>query len=254
VADVIKIDTSSFNAAIREYAAFDKREFHAIINAKLGDWAWEAAKVSPVANREAIKALASMSGKMGVVWWRFINTCIQAGQTIKGRRKATVAESMQGYIDKSTGEWILRRKTVSTFRKTNEQLKANDYERVSRQIIRRRAAKVKSFVAQFLFVALKLGKRVATVGGKNSWKYEGIETAHAKSGSMYPKALFSIPWKASVLENKRHDGARSSREQQKLSIATRCINHARDRIVVDMQRKTAERYARKAAQLSGRAA
>jgi hypothetical protein len=254
VADAIRVDTSEFTAAIREYAQFDRRELPVIINAKLGDWAWEAAKVVRWTTAAIVKMSPwSMNGGQ-VAWWRFVNTVITAGATIKSRRKATESEARQGYVDLSTGKWISRRKTVSTFRNTNERLKAGDYERVSRSIIKRRAATVKSFPAQFLFAALKLGKNVATVGGKNSWKYMGIGTVKATSGSVKPLALFSIPWRARTLENKRHEGDRSRREQGKVAIALTAVERARGIVIEDMQRKTAERYARKAAQLSGRAA
>jgi hypothetical protein len=76
----------------------------------------------------------------------------------------------------------------------------------------------------------------------------------AAAGKINPSALFSIPWKARTLENKRHEGDRSKREQGKVRIASEMIEAARENVVMDLQRKTAERYARKAAQLSGRAA
>ncbi len=254
MANAIKVDTTQFTAAMREYARFDRRELPAIINAKLGDWAWEAAKIVRWTTAAIVKATPwNMKGGR-VAWWKLINTIIQAGAVIKGRRKATESEAAQGYVDQSTGKWISRRKTVSTFRNVKERRKSGDYGRVSRMIIKRRAATVKSFPAQFLFAALKLGKNVATVGGKNSFKYLGISAVKAADGAVKPTAIFSIPWRARTIENKRHEGDRPARENKKVSIALDAVDRARDRVIADMRQKTAERYARKAAQLSGRGA
>jgi hypothetical protein len=248
----LKIDTSQFEAALHDYARFDKRTLPQIITAKLGDWAWDVAKVVPFANAQAIRAIHDARGKLGVVWWRFVNTVINNGFRVKGRRKATAAEAATGYIDPATGERRYGQKTKSYFRDTAKSLKANDYITVSKSILRRRAGRAKAMRAQFLYVAGRLGKNVRNVGDKNFWKQQGILVREAEAHGLKPSAAFSIPFGAMVLENRRHDGDRSARENKKVSIAFPFVESVKAKITADMRAKTAERYARQAAAISRR--
>ena len=244
----VEIDTREFERTLLEYARFDRRELPAIINAKLGDWAWEAAKMVRFTIPAIIRAVPDSMRGTRKAWWKFVQSVYNSGHVLKGKRRATSAEENIPYIDRSTGETIWRRKYMTTRRTTGEgPHRKNDLKRVSASILKRRAATCKSFVAQFLMTALMLGKRVGTVGGKNPAKYEGILTRMARDGYAYPSAAFSIPWRARTLENKRHEGQRESRAVGKQTIALQAIYRARDAVVADMKQKTEERYARQAA-------
>jgi hypothetical protein len=126
-------------------------------------------------------------------------------------------------------------------------------KRVARQFIRRRAARSGAIVAQFLWTALKLGKRVSSVGGKNQHKFAGILVREAQRYGLKPAAAFSIPFRAMTIENKEHEGDSGRRSNQKAQMAIDAVNRAAPVVIADMRQKTAERYARKAQQVSGRA-
>lgn len=244
--EAVEVDTTDFDVAMREYMKYTRKTLAETINRKLGDWAYEAAKLAPVASKAAIQALSNATGSMGRGWWKFINTVIHAGFLLHGRRKATAVEAAQGYTDPATGRHVERRKSVSVYRNTATNFKRKDYLRVSRAIIRRRAARVKSFVGQFLYSAHLMGKNVARVGGgKDAWKTQGVVARMAEGSSVKAAAALSIPFRAAKMENKQN-GRQQSREAGKLAIAQRALNAARDRVVADMRQYINNKLAAKA--------
>jgi hypothetical protein len=246
----LKIDTSQFEAALHDYARFSKRTLPEIMASKLGSWAYEIAKTVPMANAARIRDTWQA---LGQTWWKFVNTVVnRKGYTIKGRRKTTEAEAAVGYIDLSTRMPMARRGTISTFRNTRDTRKRGDYVRVSKSILRRRAARAKAMRALFLWVAHGLGRNVTQVGDKNSWKFHGITIRKSPNGTVNPSAAFSIPFRAFVLENRSNVSERDQRENQKVSIAMPHVLMARDRVIADTRQETARRYAKQAAAISRR--
>jgi hypothetical protein len=251
----MQVDTRQFEAALNEYAQFDKRTLPEIVTAKLGDWCFEAAKRCPSAIAANIKMLEYNIKGGPQAFWKLVQSIYNAGFNIKGRRKASESEAARGYIDSATGRRVGRRQTVSFYRTTGTDAhKKNDLRRVAKSMLKRRAARAKAMISQFLFTALKLGKRVTQVGGKNSQRFTDIYVQEASRYGLKPSAVFSIPFRAMTIENKEHEGDRGKRENEKVNFAIGAVNRARAEVIRDMRQKTAERYARKAAQVSGRAA
>jgi hypothetical protein len=248
----MQVDTRQFEAALNEYAQFDKRTLPEIVTAKLGDWCFEAAKRCPSAIAANIKMLEYNIKGGPQAFWKLVQSIYNAGFNIKGRRKASESEAARGYIDTPTKIKVGRRQTVSFYRTTGTDAhKKNDLRRVAKSILKRRAARAKAMISQFLFTALKLNKGVTQVGGK---KFAGIYVQEASRYGLKPSAVFSIPFRAMTIENKEHEGDRGKRENEKVNFAIGAVNRARAEVIRDMRQKTAERYARKAAQVSGRAA
>ncbi len=245
--EAVEVDTTDFDAAMSDYMRYTRKTLAETINRKLGDWAFEASRLVPVASKAAIQGLATATGAMGRGWWKFINTVIHAGFLLHGRRKATDEEAAQGYTDRATGKHIERRKTVGFYRNTATNFKKKDYSRVSKLLIRRRIATLKSFVGQFLYSAHLMGKNVVKVGGgKQAWKTHGIVARMAEVSDVKAAAALSIPFRARTLENKRHEGALEPRQRGKLAIAQRALNAARDRVVADMRQYINNKLAAKA--------
>jgi hypothetical protein len=238
-----------------EYRKYNRRTLPVILNAKLGDWAFEASRSVRFTIPSIIRAVPDSMRGNRKAWWKFIQTVYNQGFILKGRRNATEAEAAQGYVDPSTGKRYARRKTLSTFKTTGQAAhRKGDLQRVATRILKRRAATTKSFVSQFLMVALRLGKNVSAVGGKNSWKFRGIDTKLASSGMTNPEAFFSAPFRARTLENKQHEGERGGREAGKLIIAERAILAGRDRVSADMKAYIERKLQEEAVRLFNRGA
>jgi hypothetical protein len=258
----IKIDMSDFRAAIRDFAEFDRRTLPEIVTAKLGDLAWESAKVVRRTTRATVESFRDNPIK----FWRYIEKVYATtGMGIAKRRKARgFFEKHIPYKDASTGKiqftrtWIHEKRTIGA---QNARTSLKDYGKkwnelkmIATRIMRRRAGRVAHLPGLFLKAAHMLGKNVrSTDVGKNAWKTLGVDAAKAVPGwTGRCRAFFTLPIRAYLRET--GEGNRSEREAGKLGFAEAALNSVKAKIVADMRQKTQERYDRKIAQMNARKA
>jgi len=259
----IRIDTRDFQAAMKEFAAFDKRTLPEIVTAKLGDLAFESAKV---VKRTTVDAVEKFRTGIPRKFWRYINKLYsKTGVETSRKRRARGSEIGAVYIDPATREarrrtqWINERVTLGGknaaaggFDSRFNGKYWRDMIRTANLVMRRRQGRVKSLVGLFLKAAHMLGKRVQSSDlGKNAWKTSGINAAKAiPSEGGRVRAFFTLPIRALLRET--GEGNRSAREQTKVGYVNAALESAKASVIADMRAKTLERYQRECDRINAR--
>lgn len=257
----IDVDLSDFRQAIRRYAAYSRKTLPEIVTAKLGDLAYEAAKVVRRTTKEAVQSFADNKQK----FWRYIAKVYDTvGLSVTRNRRAKGAEAFKPYKDLSTGKTITQRKWISERRTVggaNALTGLRDFNKrwremqmIATRIMRRRKGRVKAFVGLFLHAAHLLGKGVARQAGigKSGWRTRGVDSARAVPGSDRVEAFFTLPHRALLRET--GEGNRALRENQKGAIAMAAINRAKARVIADMRQYVERKMAEGTRNLGRRAA
>jgi len=252
----LRLDTREFQQALKEYVAVSKKDAADACTHHLGNWALQAARLVKRGNKPAIQSLYKAEW-----WYRYVEKVIQKrGFTFTGRRKAKGDERSVGWRDPATGKWHATRKSVGTRRtiggETENGGSRKDRGRVSRALLKRRAATVFSLVAALSYCGGAMGKLLGRVGHKRT---PGANPRYIISGLVTKKAtptnmttFFQAPFKGKTRETGEGDASGSA--QKKVEFLTAALEAARPLVIADMREYVATKLARRAQEKSGRKA
>lgn len=250
----IKVDASQMNATLAEYMKYTKRNLVDVIDSKVGDWAYEAAKIVKTTTKAAVEAFRSKP-----YFWQYIQKVLRTkGFGWKTNRRAKGAEVNMGYRDLSSGKWHATRKWVSVQHEIKGEWGANyttkQKEKAAKSLIRRRVGRIKALRVMLLYVAGQFGKNVRSVGHKQTpgasagYRITGLAQRHATPDKL--SSAFSLPLSGKPRET--GEGNLTARAASQAALIQTSIMAAQGKIVKDMQTHIAGKLAEKGREVSGK--
>jgi hypothetical protein len=178
------VNTTEFHQALTQYSRLSKKDLAEIINQKTTSILLNAASITPKGDKASIRNLESSSNWP---WWPKLVAKImrESGFTLKTRRKARGKDAQKAWTDPSTGHVTKGRDRMTVYRLANHT--RADMRRVSKSIIKRRAATVGYMRGLFLNVAAKFNPKVrmaAVSSFKRGWRIDASPAT--------PRALMAI--------------------------------------------------------------
>lgn len=252
----MQLKTSDFDRALSQYLALNNRDSVELLRKKAGDVAFraaQAAKAGRTGNAAAIRGLWQGSDwKSKKPWTRgrdmwalFIAKLLSTHGfklTLGRRRAKTKAERDVAWKDTVSGKTMFGRKTMTERRIVRRgQMKRSDWKRVSTQILRRRAARVRGFVGAFLRVAVAFGK-------PSFWEPKRAWAAHIKQPTLQSlSAAFIVPIKGGSYPYRGNKAvSRSADAMRKQAILSPYLQAGVDFVTADMGAYIARKLAQRA--------